>query len=316
MAKKYGGKIRRTGRSVMKYKRAGQTLAVKSNPFRVARQGLNTYSTRFFPALPNKMNAMVPLYADCRYMLTFANAGGENTSQASCHYFFVDPTNFDRDVSNPSTNAAGHQFWFSNIFRPLMGVYSEAIIRTSVLKFEVTAEATKRYGTTATTNPELNSTQTPLLQLAYAPVPLSYIRKAAGGQMAITDAGTVWTGVDYFTALTQMPGARNHVIPLTGDRGSVKGSMKIDGYEHDGAAMVIRSDVTWNANAGSSPQITLWWPGDTRQRNVFLFAFRVCGLKFTNISQEILARFAYKMDNHLTFQDCVPPMPFITQAVA
>lgn len=316
MAKKYRGKIRPTGRATMKYKKSGQVLAVKSNPYRVARIGLNTYSTRFFPAIPNKMNAMVPLYADCRYLMDMANSGSDNTSQASCQYFFIDPTNFDRDVSNPSTNAQGHKNWFSNIFRPLMGVYAESIIRTSVLKFEVTAEWAKRYSAAATTNGEINGFQTPLIQLAYAPVPLSYIRKSSGGQMAITDAGTLWTGVDYFSALTQMPGARNHVIPLTGDRPSVKGSMKIDGYEHDGAAMVIRSDVTWNATAGSSPQIALWWPGDSRQRNVFFFAFRLCGLRYAHISQEILGRFCFKMDQHLTFQDSIPPMPLITQAVA
>lgn len=316
MAKKYGGRIRRTGRSTMKYKKSGQALAVKSNPYRVARIGLNTYSTRFFPALPNKMNAMIPLFADCRYICPFANSGNDNTSVATCNFFFIDPTNFDRAVANPSTGAVGHQYWFSNIFKPLMGVYSESIIRTSVLKFDMTAEWAKRYGAAATSNAELNGLQTPVVQLAYASVPLGYIRKSTGAQMVINDAGELWTGVDYYAALTQMPGARNVVIPVSGDRPSVKGQLKIDGYDHDGAAMVIRSDVTWNPTAGSSPSITVGWPSDTRQRNVFLFAIRACGLKFANIPQEIVARFCFKLEEHLTFQDSIPPMPLVTQGVA
>lgn len=259
---------------------------------------------------------MIPLYADCKYAYSFANTGADNSTVTNCHFFFLDPCNFDRIIADPSTTADGHKYWFSNIFKPLMGVYAEALIRTTVLKFEITAEYAKRFGSTASSVAEQSTFQQPVLQLAWAPVPLNYLRKATGAGMAITDAGTLWIGVDYYSALTQMPGARNAVIPLTGDRTAVKGQMVIDGYDHDGSAMSIRSEVTWSGAAGSTPTITLYYPSDGRAKNVFLFAFRTSGVKFTNITQDIHPRFCYKMENHLTFMDSVPPMPYITTAVA
>lgn len=313
MAKKYGGKIRRTGRSTMKYKKSGQVLAVKSNPYRVARIGLNTYSTRFFPSFPNKMNVMVPLYNDCRYPFPIANSGNDGEALTTCNFFFLDPLNFDRQVSDNGHDA--NKYWFSPIMKQLFTVYGEARVRTSVLKYEVTCEYSRRIGA-APSPSEVSSRYEPVVQLACASVPLNYLKKSAGSQFAITDAGQLWGFVDYFAALTQMPGAKTFQIPITGDRQAQKGQLVIDGYDHDGTAQIIRSTITWAGTGGpTTPTATIAYPV-TETRNVFLFAFRTRGMKFANVEQVIIPRFAFKLETHMTFVDSVPPMPYVTNGVS
>lgn len=313
MTKKYGGKIRRTGRSAKKYQKSGQVLAVKSNPFRVARVGLNTYSTRFFPSFPTKMNVMVPLYADTRYPFPFANSGSDGEALTTCNFFFLDPLNFDRQISDNGHDA--NKNWFSPIMKQLFTVFGEGRVRTSVLKYEITCEYSKTYGLSPTST-EVNFLYEPVVQLACASVPLNYLKKNSGSQFAITDAGQLWLGVDYFSALTQMPGAKVYQIPISGDRKAQKGQLIIDGYDHDGSAQLIRSTVTWSGTGGpTTPTANITYP-PTETRNVFLFAFRTRGIKYNNCSQIMIPRFSLKLETHMTFVDSLPPMPFVTNGVS
>lgn len=320
MAKVYKGRIRRTGRRYRApYRRVSSVLRSvgkfsmpASNPYRTSRIGLNTFSNRFFPPLPPRMNVAVPAYGDTKYDLPIGNlAGPDGSGQTVCHYFWIDAISLANLINN-----AGPQGQ-SNFYGPhlisLFSVYKEAHLRTTTLSFSVTAEYAKNFGANPTAN-EINFKYDPVVQLAVCPMPLGYLKDANGAQHTAAQAGTVHFGVDYYSSLTQMKGAKTYVVPTSGDRNAQYGKMTIDGFDHNGEPMTIQSNNAWQPNS-TFPVINVNFPAQ-EQRNVFLFAFRIRTLRYANVNQLIFPRFSYKMTQHLTYIDPTPPQPYVTANVA
>lgn len=318
MGKFFRGRIKRTGR----YRRArlskGPSLyrtvskMPVSNPYKTARIGLNTYSSRFFPSLPPRMNICSSSYADTKYDMQIGGLpAADGTGQTICYYFWIDAINLGFQIN--AAGPQGQQVFYSPNVLSLFALYKEAQLRTSVLNFSVAAEYSKVLGLNPTSN-EVNFKYEPVVQMAVVPIPLGYLKNQAGNPHLANQAGTLFFGVDYYSALTQMKGAKTYVVPLSGDRPSQHSKITIDGYDHNGEPQVIRNDNQWNP-ANGFPALQVDFPAQ-EQRNVFLFAFRLRSIRYANVQQFIHPRFSYKLDQHLTFLDLTPPQPYVTAAVA
>lgn len=304
MAKGYS-KMRRTG----KYQRRKRTNARVTNSLR-PRAGLNTMSLRFFPKLPNRMQVAIPSYGDTIYNM-FAGVGAIFSDNARAAYFWIDAINPELFIG--ALAGASRRYMFSPQFKQLMTLYGEARLRTTVLNYEFSGEFSKTYGAAATPQ-ELAYEHNPQFHLAVCTVPLSYLKDSAGAQHTVIQAGSLFFDMDYYSAVSQLPGCKTYVIPLTGDRPPIKGSCIVDGYEHTGSTIVANSAVTWPAQGIGFPTVvptSIITYNQGTQRNVILIAMRIRGVSIGNTSQVVQLRASYKMDQHYTLVDPMPLQPVV-----
>jgi len=308
MAKKY--KLRPTGRKYPRPVRA-QT---RMNPYR-ARPGLNTYSSarsRYFTPLPKMMQVKLPWFADCKYIIPFAQTG--NTLQgAACAYWYVDPL----DLSQPCCTTGlsdGQKYFFCGEQGVFMSLYQEGRFRTHSMNVNFSAELQTLF-TDGSPVSALNMVHTTVLHVAVASVPLTYLKKSDNTAHIIGDAGAVFQGVDYYAALSQQPGCKQLVIPLDGSLNSLKSArIDIDAYEHNGAAQLMRSVSSW-PETNDYPTITIAYPAPAA-RNVILFAARVASTPFVSRTNNLYIRCEYRLDQHIVFCDKYPSFPYVSTGVA
>lgn len=310
MAKKYISRLKR-------YKKRRTSTLRRRNPYSVGRIGLNTMGTRFFPALPPRMQLKVPFYADTK-MTTNLFLAAQTTVGASytnCFYWFMDPLDMNRDILT-----LGHQAstkFYSSLFYGMMNMYGEGQFRTHQLSMDLTAEYFKLVANAA--GPQESFTRTdPVVHFACGPMALQYLRNSVGNQHIAADAGIIFSGVDYYSALTQSPGCKSYTIATSGDRKPVKTSVMIDGYAHDGVTQSVKSAITWTpqtaGNPPSMPVSVLTYPNPAN-RNVILCALRVRGVYYTNMTQTVSLRMSLKLDQHMTFIDPYPQFPYTYDGV-
>lgn len=307
MAKTF--KLRRTGRSAMKYRKKRTTGLISTSNY-VAKQGLNVSpSTRYFAPLPYKMNVRTDWMADTRY--EFVLGGGVNNQpRTEVMYVFLDPLNMTSPVNNQNYNNMGNRYFWSADLGAMLSLYQEAVFRTHVLNLELTADYTKTVlaGTGA---PSMDSTTEPSVHVACCQVPLTYLRRMDGTLMPQGNAGIPQFGVDYYSALTQSPGAKCGTIGWGQSASSFKSRLTIDGYAHNGVQQTITSSMAWDPAAqANTPVVTYAYP-NPGQRNVFLIAVRVRYNPVTDITQTVNIRAAFKLEQHLVLQDKYPAFPYI-----
>lgn len=279
-----------------------------SNASYVAKPGLNVgASTRFFAPLPYKMNLRSDWMADTRY--TCGLGGGvAKVPRTECYYWFIDALNPTININNDGTLTAAQRFFFCSSMGSMLALYQEAVIRNSVMNIEVTADYQKIIGDAALpTNYECASE--PTVHFACGQVPLSYLRNSADALHTIAQAGSVASGVDYYSSLTQSMKAKSTTIGWGSSPGEpYRARIPIDGYSHNGVQQTITSFTSWDP-AATVPTVTPAFP-NPGQRNVFLFAVRIRYTPLAGVDQFVQLRMAYNLQQHLIFQDKTPDFPY------
>ena len=309
MAKTF--KLRRTGRSAMKYRKKRTTRTLTRTPY-AAKQGLNVgSSSRFFAPLPYKMNLRSDWTADTRYNCGLGG-GTDKTPRTECYYWFIDPLNPTINVNSDTALSAGQRYFVCSSMASMLALYQEAVIRNSVMNIEVTADYQKVV-TTGTPIETRESHSEPSIHFACASVPLSYLRTSADALHVIANAGTLYNGVDYYSALTQTQNARSTTISWGSNSGEpFRHRIPIDGYAHNGVQQTITSYASW-AETAFAPTVTYAFP-NPGQRNVFLFAVRARYTPLSGVEQALQVRVAYNLQQHLVFQDKCPNFPYVRGA--
>lgn len=310
MVKKYISRQKR-------YKKRRTSMLRRRSSYSVSRIGLNTMGSRFFPALPARMQLKVPFYGDTK-MNTNLFTAGQTTVAASytnCYYWFMDPLDMNRDILT-----LGHQAstkFYSSLFYGMMNMYGEAQYRTHHLTMDLTAEYF-RVITGAAGVAESTTRTDPIVHFACGPMALQYLRNSVGNLHIATDAGTIFSGVDYYSALTQSPGCKSYTVSTTGDRKPQRATVTIDGFAHNGVAQSAKSNITWTPQTAGNPPSTpvnlITYPNPT-DRNVILCAVRVRGVYYASAVQTISLRMALKLDQHMTFIDPYPQFPYTYDGV-
>jgi len=309
MAKTF--KLRRTGRSAMKYRKKRTTRLQSRSPY-VAKEGLNVSpSSRYFAPLPYKMDCRTDWLADTRWECGLGG-GVDRTIRTESYYVFIDALNMTQYVGTAaSLGPASKKFWSADM-GAMLALYQEAIYRTHVLNVELTADYSRAVDN-GTSQQIIDTTCDPSLHVAVAQVPLSYLRKEDNTLHTIAQAGYLQSGVDYYSALTQTPGAKCGLVGYGASPTSFKTRCVIDGYAHNGVQQSITSTMTWDPATQLSPQITYSYP-NPGQRNVYLFAFRFRYIPLAGVTQQLTVRAALKLEQHLVLQDKYPAFPYILGA--
>ena len=311
MAKTYGGRIRRTGRSAKK--RTQRIVAKAKTSVLAAKPGLNVSaakSARFFASMPPMLRYKTAWYADTSYNV--ASGVGGDAYLVYNAYFWIDPLRFDYPV-NAGGAAIGVRSWYSSEMKGLFYQYQEARFRTHQLHYDFTAWF-NRYGG-AVTGPEQSQTTAdlPPLQICCATVPLSYLRQGPGGaNHTAAQAGTLYAGsFDYFSALSKSPGSKQYILS-NDTKANCSGSMIIDGFAHTGTLQVMTATHTQWTEANDQPTVTFNYPDPGVNRTIFLFAIRFPYLNLPNSNTRLNLRAAYRMDQHMEFMDKNPAFPYLS----
>jgi len=276
-----------------------------------ASSGLNVSNPRFFSRLPISLNIKTPWQADTRY--TFDTAAG-NGFTTSCSYVFLDPLNIQRVVNADGAVQVGNRSWYSSDMLGLFALYQEGRYRTHVFNYDFVVDYNKQFQAGATAQ-AIGSVSDPSLEICVAAVPLSYLRTSVGAPHVIAEAGTLYAGVDYFSALSKEVGVRTHSISSDGSGRKASGSIVIDAFDHDGTSQSITASFTW-AQTSNYPTTVYTMP-DPPNRKVILIAarYKYLGLPGSLI-HNLSLRAAYRLDQHMTFLDRVPSFPYVTAGVA
>lgn len=293
----------------MKYRKK-RTSRLVTNTTYVAKQGLNVSpSTRYFAPLPYKMDVRTDWLADTRY--EFILGGGVNNQPRTENmYVFIDPLNMTIPVNNQAYNVMGNRHFWSADMGAMLSLYQEAVFRTHVLNMDLAADYTKAVPAGTGAQPMASTTE-PTILVACAQVPLSYLRRSDGSLMPIANAGIPQGGVDYYSALTQMAGAKSGTIAWGQSGSTWKSRLTIDGFAHNGVQQTITTSMNWDPAApGNVPAVTYAYP-NPGQRNVFLIAIRVRYNPVTDIVQTVHIRASFKLEQHLVLQDKYPAFPYI-----
>ena len=238
--------------------------------------------------------------------------GVDRTIRTESYYVFLDALNMTQYVGTAaSLGPASKKFWSADM-GAMLSLYQEAIYRTHVLNVELTADYSRAVDN-GTSQQVIDTTCDPSLHVAVAQVPLSYLRKEDGTLHTIAQAGYLQSGVDYYSALTQTPGAKCGLVGYGASPTVFKTRCVIDGYAHNGVQQSITSNMTWDPTTDFSPQITYSYPNPA-QRNVYLFAFRFRYIPLAGVTQQLTVRAALKLEQHLVLQDKYPAFPYILGA--
>jgi len=293
----------------MKYRKR-RTSRLVTNTTYVAKQGLNVSpSTRYFAPLPYKMDCRTDWMADTRYELGLGG-GVNNQPRTECFYVFIDPLNMTNPVNNQAYNNVGNRYFWSADMGAMLSLYQEAVYRTHVLNLEMTADYTKAVDAGTGAQPMASTTE-PTIHVACAQVPLSYIRRQDGALQTIANAGVPQIGVDFYSALTQTPGAKDGLIGWGQAATAYKTRLTIDGFAHNGVQQTVTSSMAWDPAAqGNLPVVTNAFP-NPGQRNVFLIAWRIRYNPVADITQTVHVRASFKLEQHLVLQDKYPAFPYI-----
>lgn len=306
MAKTF--KLRRTGRSAMKYRKK-RTTRLQSRSSYVAREGLNVSpSTRYFAPLPYKMDMRTDWLADTRWECGLGG-GTDRQIRTESYYVFIDALNMTQDVSKSVLLSTGCRKFFSADLGAMLALYQEAIFRTHVLNVELTADYSRAVDN-GTSQQIIDTSCDPSLHVAVAQVPLSYLRNESGVIHTLAHTGNLYAGVDYYSALTQTPGAKTGLVGYGASPTNFKARIAIDGYAHNGVQQSITSTMTWDPSTNLQPQITYSYP-NPGQRNVYLFAFRFRYIPLAGVTQQLSVRAALKLEQHLVLQDKYPAFPYL-----
>jgi len=313
MAKTYGGRIRRTGRSA---KKRTQRIVAKAKTTSLAgRPGLNVSaakSSRFFASMPPILRYKTAWYADTSYNIA---AGTQDPAYLVYNgYFWIDPLRFDFPV-NAGGAAIGVRSWYSAEMKGLFYQYQEARFRTHVFHYDFTSWMIRYVQATSSESENaLASGEQPPLQIAVAAVPLSYLRQTAntGGNHSANQAGQLFTGTfDYFSSLTKLPGSRHHVLDNS-TKSTCSGSLIIDGYAHNGVLQSMTALNTGWTESVDQPTVSYSYPDPGVNRTVFLVALRFPYLATANSNNRLNLRAAYRMDQHMEFMDKNPAFPYLS----
>jgi len=292
----------------MKYRKRRTTRTLTRNNY-VAKPGLNAgASSRFFSPLPYKMNLRSDWTADTRYNLGLGG-GTSREPRTECYYWFIDSLNPTININSDANLSAGQRYFVCSSMASMLALYQEAVIRNSVMNVEVTADYQKVVDNG--TGIEIRESYSdPTIHFACAPVPLSYLRNSVDALHTIANAGTLYSGVDYYSALTQSQKARSTTIGWGSSATQpFRHRMPIDGFAHNGVQQTITSYASW-AETAFSPTVTYAFP-NPGQRNVFLCAVRIRYTPLLGVEQSVQMRVAYNLQQHLVFQDKLPEFPYV-----
>lgn len=307
MAKTF--KLRRTGRSAMKYRKRRTTRTLLTRTPYAAKPGLNVgASSRFFAPLPYKMNLRSDWMVDTRYRCGLGG-GVAKVPRTECLYWFIDPLNPTINVNNDNTLTAGQRYFMCASMAGMLSLYQEAVIRNSVMNVEVTCDYQKVIADNALQT-NYDSASEPTIHFACAQVPLSYLRDNTNTLHTAANAGGLYSGVDYYSSLTQTQRAKSTTLAWGSSPGEpYRTRLTADGYSHNGVQQTITSYTTWDPPA-TSPTVIYAYP-NPGQRNVFLFAVRIRYTPLLNVDQFVEMRVAYNLQQHLIFQDRTPDFPYV-----
>jgi len=285
-------KKRRTNRLYKAYKR---NYASEATPMMV--------SGKFYRSLPSNMPLCLQANGDCRYQIdTFSGS-----KAFECYYVFYNPLNNLDTINSGGPTGLRDLKCYPMIH--LMSIYQEAKIRNVKYTLDISLDVK---GTQITGVNEIIPPQR--LDVAFGVVPLSYIRASNQTPHPITAAGDFYSGVDYYSALSQHRGAQYFSLTADGTKSNYTATAYIDGYAH-GTTLQSYTSTNSYINTDFVPSTTVTAPTAPQSVVVPLLAFRTPTHTSMNLSNTFYIRVSIKMDNHLIFSNPVPVMPYNTVEV-
>ena len=321
MAKKYGGYIRRTGRSVKRYRKAGRVVVLKTNPYR-GRQGLpeGGGTARYYPSIPKVFKVAVPWHFDTRHEIPVGGLSiPDGTTQTISAYWFLDPLDLGQRVGPPSTStnptSGISQFAYSPAHWAFMSMFAEMRYKTTTYDLEFTADWMRSF---VNSSAAANFVQDePNVSLMVGVIPGNYFRLTSTTFHNSSQAGQIFPNpsqteiYDYYSILSQAPGAKQLFLPTNGNQDSRKTcKLSIDAYEHDGSTQVATASYTWDQSA-SRPTTTMSWP-NPQQRSWLVVACRVRFVSYsaTTARPSLFIRISGKCTQHVSYGDPIPSSPY------
>lgn len=321
MAKKYGGYIRRTGRSVKRYRKAGRVVVLKTNPYR-GRQGLpeGGGTARYYPSIPRVFKVAVPWHFDTRHEIPVGGLSiPDATTQTISAYWFYDPLDLSQRVGPPSTStnptSGISQFAYSSAHWAFMSMFAEMRYKTTTYDLEFTADWMRSF---VNSSAAANFVQDePNVSLMVGVLPGNYFRLTSTTFHNSSQAGQIFPNssqteiYDYYSILSQTPGAKQLFLPTNGNQDSRKTcKLSIDAYEHDGSTQVATASYGWDQSA-SRPTTTMSWP-NPQQRSWLVVACRVRFVSYsaTTAKPSLFIRTSGKCTQHVSYGDPIPSSPY------
>jgi len=277
-----------------------------------ARSGLNVSADkrkRYFTPIPKAMRFKIPWLGSTHYPWTCSSTDGGLKPVTS--YVFIDPLNYQGNIGpTDSSQPMALTVWYSPQLFSMLIYYAEGRYRTHSLKASISYDWKRKPAVDSSNDLIASGSMIPALQVAFAKVPLSYLRKSDGEPHVVDDAGTLFEdGYDYFTALQTDYSAKARLLSTNGNSNSIVTlNSDIDVYEHNGNPQVITTTRTWNADA-DHPSIQYSHPNPST-RQVYLLAFRTAYSLEPFDEATLLIRVAYQLDQHMEFSDPQPVRPY------
>lgn len=307
--------------TVLSGKKRGRTRRLKRNPYR-GKPGVPEAGglTRYYPSLPKLLKVAVPWLYDTRHEIPISGLTiPDATSQTISAYWFYDPLDMAQRVGPPSTatnpTSSISQYAYSATHWAMMTMYSEMRYKTTTYDLEFTADWARSFvNSTAAAN---SLQDEPNVSLMVGVLPGNYFRLTSTTFHNSSQAGQIFPNssaaeiFDYYSILSQTPGAKQLFLPTNGNQDSRKTvKMSIDAYEHDGTTQVATGTYTWAQDA-ARPATTMTWP-NPNQRSWLVVACRVRFVSYsdTTARPRLFIRTSGKCTQHVTYGDPIPSSPY------
>lgn len=255
-------------------------------------------SNKFYPGLSQNLYQMCEALADSRYTFdTF------DTIPAQCKFSVIDTVNLSLPINAIGPTGSGKNWYYNQLINNL-NTYQEARLKMTKFSIDMSVDCQTTIGSSTAISP------TDRLDVALAVVPLAYIRTTTGVVYSLSDIGSWDSGVDYYSALTHMRGAKFFSLTTDGSKSNMKATFYIDGLAHNGVYQTVTSKITWIPTA-QQPDATLSWPSSS-ERQVILIAIRYKTHNNSSTINEMNVRYSLRCQNSYHFTDIVPVWPYAT----
>jgi len=262
------------------------------------RTGSVLATNKFYPGLQQNLYQSVDAVADTRFQFDTYDILG-----AMCRWTTFDIVDLSKPINTSGPTGSGRNWYYNQLINNL-NTYQEARLKMSKFSIDISLDTQTTIGASTAISP------CDRIDIALAVVPNGYIRDVGGVLHGLADIGTWNMGVDYYSALTHMKGAKFFSLTTDGTKSNTKATFYIDGLSHNGVSPAIKSTATWTPVA-HQPDSTITWPTST-ERQIILMAVRYKAHSNNSIINEMNLRYSLRVQNSYHFTDIVPQWPYAT----
>lgn len=271
------------------------TFSVKRS---ASRRPKNVYPVKMkiFRPLTTVQGIMTSFQSDPRILLgetaDYTHTGPGSINQA---YMFIPLVDMNNKTYRSTASEAN---WHSPHHSALCAIYNEFEYATTYVSGQMTMD----YFTNEPTASFLDN-----INVAAAIVPFKYLKDTKFVAHAPSQFGRLFTGVDYYSTMTQSPNTKHMLLGRNGNNGIARFNFKVDAYAHNGHSISGTSRIS-NVNAGTGGIIgptvaNITYPDLVEEQQVLLLAFRYVQPRAEDIYNVLLA---IKCDQHFLYKDKSP----------